>query len=81
MNIYSDSSHSAIKYLKDTEVNIYNLLVMTRDFNIYNSLWDPSFYHHSLISNDLIIIADSFNLNLLYPINQVPTCQDRKKWT
>jgi len=25
MNIYSDFSHSALKYLKDTEVNINNL--------------------------------------------------------
>ena len=73
MNVYSDSSHSAIKYLKDTEINICNLLVMTRDFNIRDSLWDPSFLHNLSISDDLIIIADSFNLNLLVPINQVPT--------
>jgi len=73
MNVSSDSSHSVIKYLKDTEINIRNLLVITRDFNIHNSLWDPSFLHHLSISDDLIIIADSFNLNLLVPINQVPT--------
>ena len=34
MNVYSDSSHSALKYLKDTEVNIRNLLIITSDFNI-----------------------------------------------
>ena len=34
MNIYSDSSYSALKYLKDTKVNINNLLIMTGDFNI-----------------------------------------------
>jgi len=34
MNIYSDFSHSVLKYLKDTEVNINNLLIITRDFNI-----------------------------------------------
>ena len=34
MNVYSNSSHSALKYLKDTEVNINNLLIMTGDFNI-----------------------------------------------
>ena len=45
MNIYSDSSYSTLKYLKDTEVNIRNLL----------------------------IIADSFNLNLSIPTNQVLT--------
>ena len=73
MNVYSDSSHSVIKYLKDTEINICNLLVMTGNFNICNSLWDPLFLHHSSISNDLIIIADSFNLNLSVSINQVST--------
>ena len=38
INIYSDSSHSTLKYLKDTEVNITNLLIMTDDFNIKNSI-------------------------------------------
>ena len=73
MNVYFDSSHSALKYLKDTEVNIHNLLVITGNFNIWDNLWDLSFPYHSLISDDLIIIADSFNLNLLCPINQVLT--------
>ena len=40
INIYSDSSHLALKYLKDTEVNINNVLVMIEDFNIRDSLWD-----------------------------------------
>jgi len=71
MNVYSDSSYSMIKYLKNTEINICNILVMTGDFNIHNSLWDPSFLHRLSISNDLIIIADSFNLNLSVSINQV----------
>ena len=73
MNIYSDSSHLALKYLKDTKANIQNLLIMTSDFNIRDRLWDPFFPHYLFISNDLLIIADSFNLNLLIPINQVPT--------
>ena len=30
MNVYSDSSQSALKYLKDTEANINNVLIMTR---------------------------------------------------
>jgi len=34
INIYSDSFHLALKYLKDTEVDIHNLLIMTGDFNI-----------------------------------------------
>ena len=69
MNIYSDSSYSVIKYLKDTEFNIQNLLIMTGDFNIQNSLWDLLFNHHSSISDNLLAIADSFNLSLSYPIN------------
>ena len=38
MNIYSDSLHSALKYLKNTEVNIQNLLIMIDDFNIHDNL-------------------------------------------
>ena len=60
LNIYSDLSHMALKYLKDIEVNIDNVLIMTGDFNIRDSLWNSSFPHHSSISNDLMIIADSF---------------------
>ena len=73
LNIYSDSSHSALKYLKDTEVNINHVLLMTGDFNIRDSLWDPSFPFHSSISDDLIMIADSFDLSLLSPTNSGPT--------
>jgi len=38
LNVYSDSSHSALKYLKDTEVNINNVLLMMGNFNIRDSL-------------------------------------------
>jgi len=38
MNIYSDLSHTAIKYLKDMKLDLRNLLIMTGDFNICNSL-------------------------------------------
>ena len=73
MNIYSNSSHSALKYLKDTEVNIDNVLVMTGYFNIRDSLQDNFFPHHSSISNNLLIIANSFNLALSSPTNPCPT--------
>jgi len=73
MNVYSDSSHSTLKYLKDFEANIPNLFIMTGDFNIHDSIWDLSFPHYSSISDNLIIIADSFNLDLSVPTNQVPT--------
>ena len=63
----------ALKYLKDIEVNFDNILVMTGDFNIRDSLWDSSFPHHSSINNDLLLIADSFQLALLMPTNPFPT--------
>jgi len=73
MNIYSDSSQTALKYLKDSEVNFWNLLIMTDDFNIRDSLWDPGYLFHSSHSNLLFDITDSFNLCLSEPINWVPT--------
>ena len=72
LNVYSDSSHLAVKYLKDTEVNINNILLMTGNFNIRDSLWDLSFPFHSSISDDLIMIADSFDLILSSPTNPCP---------
>ena len=73
INVYSGSSHTALKYLKDTKVNINNVLVITGDFNIRDSLWDITFPHHSIISDDLMIVTDSFNLVLLSPTNLCPT--------
>ena len=73
MNIYSDSSQSTLKYLKDAEVNILNLLIMTGDFNIRDNIWDLSFPHYSTFSNDLMIIADSFNLELSFSANYIST--------
>jgi len=73
MNVYSDSSHSAIKYLKGTDFQLRNLIIMIGDFNIGDSLWNPSYNFHSSISDDLFAIADSFNLFLSFPIDQVPT--------
>ena len=73
MNVYSDSSHTVLKYLKNTEMNIENVLLITGDFNIRNSLWDSNFPLHSSVSDDLIIIADSLNLSLSTPTNSCPT--------
>jgi len=38
INIYSDSSQSVLKYLKNTEVNIHNIIIMMGNFNIRDSL-------------------------------------------
>ena len=34
INVYSDNHQNVLKYLKDTEVNLNNVLIMTGDFNI-----------------------------------------------
>ena len=47
-----------MKYLKNTEINIWNLFIMTRDFNIRDNLWDPLYPHYSSLSDNLFIIAD-----------------------
>jgi len=59
----------ALKYLKDIEVNIHNVFVMTRDFNIRNSNWDLSYPHHLAYSDILMEVADSFDLKLSSPVN------------
>jgi len=73
INIYSDASQSALKYLKDTEVNLSNVLIMMGDFNIRDSLWDPAFPHHSSHSDTLFEIADSFQIDLFRPVVFLPT--------
>ena len=37
MNIYLDSLQSALKYLKNTEIDIPNILIMSGNFNIRDS--------------------------------------------
>ena len=69
INIYLDSSQIALKYLRDTEVDIQNVLVMTGDFNIRDNLWDLVYLHHSSHSNLLFDITNFFNLGLSEPIN------------
>ena len=71
--MYSDSSHTTLKYLKNTEVNLLNLIIIAGNFNIRNSIWDLVFPHHSIFSDDLMIVADFFNLELLSSTHNVPT--------
>ena len=60
INIYSDTSQSALKYLKDTKVDIPNVIIMTGDFNIRDSIWDPNFLFHLCHSDSLFDIVDYF---------------------
>ena len=73
LNVYSDSSQSALKYLKDTKANIHNVIIMTGNFNIRDSRWDPSYSFHSIYSNSLFDISDFFSLNISNPIENIPT--------
>ena len=73
INVYSDSSQSALKYLKDTEVDIPNVIIMIGDFNIRDSIWDLNYLFHSYNSDLLFDIADSFSLSISNPIENVPT--------
>ena len=72
INIYLDFSQMALKYLKDTEANINNILITTRNFNIRNNIWDPLFPHYLIHSNTLTDITDSLNICLSKSTNQVP---------
>ena len=71
INICSDKHQATLKYLKDTEVNLNNILIMTGDFNIRNNDWDPSYLHHSTYADNLREIAESFDIELSMPVNQV----------
>ena len=73
INIYSDSSQSVLKYLKDTETNICNVIIITRDFNIRDSLWNLNFPFYSVHSDILFDIADSFSIALSKPTENFPT--------
>jgi len=74
INVYSDGHQSTLKYLKDTEANIQNMLIMASNFNIRDSDWNSSYSFYSIHTNSLLEIVDSFDLNLSCPIQQVPTC-------
>ncbi len=73
INIYSDNQQSACKYLKNTQVNLNNVLIITRDFNIRNNNWNSLYSHYSTYIDTPRKIADDFNLELSSLIDQVPT--------
>jgi len=73
INVYLDSLQSALKYLKDTEVDINNVIIMTGDFIIRDCSWDPNFRFHSIHKDVLLNIADFFHLEMSKPTNHIPT--------
>jgi len=61
ISVYSDSSQSDLKYyLKDTKVNLNNVLIMTGDFNIRNNFWDSNFLYYFSHRDTIFDIADFF---------------------
>ena len=73
INIYSDDQHNALKYLKDIEINLDNVLIMTENFNIRDNDWNPSYSHYLVHTDILTEIDNSFDLRLFIPVIQVPT--------
>ena len=63
-SLHFSLQNNILKYLKDTEVNINNVLIMTGNFNIKDCFWDPNFPHYSSHKNTLFDIADSFWLEI-----------------
>ena len=51
INIYLNSSQTALKYFKNTEANINNVLVMTEDFNIRDNRISPNTQNYSAMRN------------------------------
>jgi len=73
INIYSDNYQSALKYLKNTKANIWNILIIASNFNIRDNDWDSLYSFHLTYSDTLLKIADSFNLSLSSLVQQVLT--------
>jgi len=73
INIYSDSNQTALQVLRQNMTNIDNTIILTGDFNIRDSDWDPSFRHHSSHTDNLITITDSLGLELSPSLNPGPT--------
>lgn len=69
INIYSDKHQYALKYLRNTEADIQNVLAMAGDFNIRDRDYDSSYFFYLSHSDSLMEVADSFNLKLFSPIH------------
>ena len=73
INIYSNSNQTALQFLSQNIVNLNNTIIMTGDFNIRDSNWDPNFHYHSIHTDDLFILANSLGLEFSPPTNPGPT--------
>jgi len=71
-NIYSDDRQSTLKYFKDIEVNIQNILIMTGNFNVRDNILDNLYFFHPIHSDTIFDITDSFNIFLSSSLQQAP---------
>lgn len=72
INIYSDSNQIALHMLCNNIRDLGKTIVMTGDFNIRDSNWDPNYHHHFIHIEDLITIVNSLGLELSPPSNPGP---------
>ena len=72
-NVYSNLSQSALKYFKNTEDNLNNVIILIGNFNIRNCLWDSNFQYCSLHRDTLFDIADFFQLEISRSTEFFPT--------
>ena len=73
INIYSNSNQTAFYFFCQNIINLNNTVIITGDFNIRDSDWDPYVYHYSIHTDDLITIIDSLDLEFFLPSNPSPT--------
>jgi len=73
--MYSDKYQTTLTYLRDTKFNINNTLIWTRNFNIRDSNWYPTFlYHFTHTDTDTINeIVNNLNLEMSTPTLQILT--------
>jgi len=64
INVYSNSNQTALQFLSQNIVNLNNTIIMTDNFNIRDSNWNPNFHHYSIHTNNLFTLADSLGLEL-----------------
>ncbi|KAF5347006.1 hypothetical protein D9756_011009 [Leucocoprinus leucothites] len=73
LNIYSDSSSSAINFLSTNFIDIPNIIYMGGDFNCRSPEWDPSASHVPQSATTLTELVDCFNLSRSEPTFFSPT--------
>jgi len=73
MNVYSDDHHSAVKFMLNQIIDIFNLLYMGRDFNIRDAEWNLFIFSYPTAGQALMDLADSLGLVHSLPELPVPT--------